>query len=141
VRYRSRVEGDVAVALASRGLHAEYEAERFSYVVKLHYTPDFKIHGPAGHFYLEVKGRYTSRDRTKTLEFIRSYPDERLLVALQNPYGKLNKKSSTTYVDWCDKYRVPWCPIPIPPDFLEQWLNGSRLTYPVRRANRQMRLL
>jgi hypothetical protein len=132
----------VAVALAQQGHPLFYEEDSFEYVVRKSYTPDFKIPTTAGgFFYLETKGRFTSADRKKTLEFKRSHVDVPLLIAFQNPYQRLTKKSVTTYADWCNKYGIPWCPIPIPQDFLQQWVNGSRPTSLVRHARVQMRLL
>lgn len=130
--YRSRLEGDVAVALSRMGHPVNYEEDRFTYITEHVYIPDFHIDAEIGRIYIEVKGQYTSEDRAKTLNVIRSYPDIRLFVALQRPYAKISKKSKTTYAKWCNDYGVPWCPVPIPEDYLNEWLNGSRPTYRAR---------
>jgi hypothetical protein len=40
----------------------------------------------------------------------------------------LNRKSKTTYAQWCFKHGIPWAPIPIPPDLLAAWLSGKQHT-------------
>ena len=41
----------------------------------------------------------------------------------------LSKQSKTTYAKWCQKHGIAWCPVPIPKDFMQQWLNGSRASF------------
>lgn len=139
--YRSKLEGDVAVALSQQGHPVNYEQTVLAYVTHQIYVPDFHLESEHGLIYIEVKGRYTSADRSKTLRVISSNPEIRLFVALQQPNQRLSKTSKRTYAKWCNDHGIPWCPTPIPPDYLQQWLNGLRPTYRARPAAVQMQLL
>ena len=123
--HRSRLEDQVEEALLKQGLAPQYEPDKFEYVLHRKYKPDFKV----GDVYIEVKGWWPPPERTKFLAVIMNNPELKIFVALQRPNLTLNKKSSTTYAQWCNKYGVAWCPIPIPPEFLDRWLNGERPTY------------
>jgi len=123
--YRSGVEKAVGEDLAQQGLPALYEAVKLNYTQAKRYTPDFTINDS----HIEVKGWWPSSDRAKLLAVIHSNPTIRILVALENPHMTLNKKSKTTYAQWCMKHGISWSPIPIPPELLSQWLSGKR-TYP-----------
>lgn len=82
-----------------------------------------------GNVRIEVKGWWPPAERSKFLAVVMANPELRIFVALQRPHLTLNKKSNTTYAMWCQKYGIAWCPIPIPPDFLRQWLAGQRPTF------------
>lgn len=139
-RFRSRFEGDIAVALSNQGYCVEYERYRYSYKIEAEYVPDFSIESPHGLIHVEAKGRFTNDDRQKILRVRLAHPELRLFIVFQNPYAKINKKSATTYADWCDKHGVAWCPAPIPPWFLMEWLTGKRPTFRARAAKVQMEL-
>ena len=123
--YRSGVEAEVEVALRQQGFSPEYESEKLPYVLHKKYTPDFKI----GDVFIEVKGWWPSAERTKFLAVVTHNPRLRIFVALQRPNTRLSKGSRTTYAQWCEKYGIAWCPIPIPQEFLCKWLNGARYTF------------
>lgn len=123
--HRSKLETEVEQALIAQGLSPSYETERFPYVLHRKYTPDFKV----GDVYVEVKGWWPPAERAKFLAVIINNPGLPIFVALQRPYMTLSKQSKTTYAQWCDKHGIAWCPIPIPPDFMAQWLAGTRLTF------------
>jgi hypothetical protein len=126
--YRSKLEEQVAADLGNQGLAYQYESEKFRYVpFHRNYTPDFKV----GNVYIEVKGWWPPAERTKFLAVLVSNPGLRIFVALQRPFAMLNKKSKTTLAEWCQKHGIPWSPIPIPHEFLEQWLDGQRPTFHV----------
>jgi hypothetical protein len=137
--HRSQLEQQVEEALVSQGLAPQYETEKFSYVLHKKYTPDFKV----GEVYVEVKGWWPSAERTKFLAVIMNNPGLPIFVALQRPHLTLSKQSKTTYAQWCTKHGIAWCPIPIPPDFMQQWLNGARPTFhvPARNAKAQTQQL
>ena len=84
--------------------------------------------------YIEVKGWWPSSERMKFLSVIRNNPELRIFVALQRPNQRLNKASKTTLAQWCQKQGINWSPIPIPPDFIDQWLNGKQATFHVPAA-------
>lgn len=123
--YRSKLEEQVGADLSRRGLAYQYESEKFRFVQHKNYTPDFKV----GNVYIEVKGWWPPAERTKFLAVMVSHPELRIFVALQRPFATLNKRSKTTYADWCQKHGIPWAPIPIPDEFLTQWLDGKRPTF------------
>ena len=132
--HRSGLETKVEEALQKQGLSFSYEKESFVYYRKGRYTPDFTIDGPHP-FHIEVKGYWFPADRSKVLATIIANPEMRLLVALQRPFMTISKKSKTTYAAWCTQKGIPWCTIPIPEDFINQWLSGSRCTMHVTNAN------
>lgn len=134
-RYRSRIEGLVAVELSNMGLEFEYETDKFPYMIPKKYTPDFKV----GELYIEVKGFWAPDERTKLKYVLLQNPDIKLVVALQTPHRKITKKSPTSYAQWCEKHSIPWCPCPPPKEFIESWLTGNRLTYRVQDASQQTR--
>lgn len=123
--HRSNLETQVEESLIAQGLSPSYETEKFPYVLHRKYTPDFKV----GNVYVEVKGWWPSAERTKFLQVIVNNPGLPIFVALQRPTLTLSKTSKTTYAQWCTKHGIAWCPIPIPPDFMAQWLDGQRPTF------------
>lgn len=130
--YRSQLEEAVGADLVKLGHVADYEPDDFEYTIHRKYTPDFRV----GDFYIEVKGWFSGSDRSKLLAVIKANPNLPLFVALQMPNQRLNPKSKTTVAEWCTKKKIPWCPTPIPADFLNAWANGKRLTYraPARKS-------
>ena len=127
--YRSKLEEQVGLDLDGKGLTYQYESEKFRYVLHKKYTPDFQV----GNVYIEVKGWWPPAERTKFLAVMLSNPGLPIFVALQRPFATLNKKSNTTYAEWCQKHVIAWSPIPIPKEFLNQWLDGQRPTFHVPR--------
>ena len=128
--HRSKLEDEVEQALLDRGLSPQYEPDKFEYTLHRKYCPDFKV----GDVYIEVKGWWPSSERMKFLSVIRNNPELRIFVALQRPNQRLNKASKTTLAQWCQKQGIKWSPIPIPPDFIDQWLNGKQATFHVQDA-------
>lgn len=126
--YRSKLEEDIGSDLIKLGFETSYEKDTFQYVLPpRRYTPDFRV----GDFFIEVKGWFPSKDRTKLLAVMKSNPGLPLFIALQSPHQRLSKKSKTTVAMWCQKHGIPWCPTPIPADFLKQWATGQRPTFRV----------
>jgi hypothetical protein len=121
VKYRSKFEAKIADQLRSLRVSFSYESETLKYtspvrsgtcldckgtnvVKKRTYTPDFIITTKKdGRVYVEVKGRLTSRDRTKMLDVIKAHPGIRLVMILQRD----NKiKGSFKYSDWLKKHSI-----------------------------------
>lgn len=123
--YRNAVEKAVGESLIEMGLPHSYESTKLAYVSHHNYVPDFTIEGS----HIEVKGWWPSADRAKLLKVIRSNPTVRILMAFENPHLTLNRKSKTTYSEWCAKRGIAWCGLPIPPDFLRQWLHDPQRTF------------
>jgi len=64
IKYRSKLEENVANLLEGLGVSYEYESERVSYTIQHHYTPDFVL---PNHVLLETKGYWDPADRRKIL--------------------------------------------------------------------------
>lgn len=117
--FRSKLEARVAEEMTDLGLKWEYEAWAIDYYVTVRkgmcltcheirpgcikamhtYTPDFSIDGHA--YVIEVKGRLTSKDRTKLLAVQKGGDEVRLIFSVDN---LLNKASTIRYSDWCDQH-------------------------------------
>ena len=105
IKFRSKLEEDVASLLEGLGISYEYETEKLSYVIEHRYTPDFKL---PNYKYLEVKGYWDAEDRRKILAVKKDNPDLDLRMVFQSPYNTISKKSKTTYAKWCEKHDIPW---------------------------------
>lgn len=123
--FRCQLEADVASALADQGVEFSYESTKLEYVTHHKYIADFTV----GDVLIEVKGFWPAEQRTKIRLLFKCNPEIKLFVALRNPRARVNKNSNTTYADWCRRYGIPWCPLPIDKEFLTAWLQGQRVTY------------
>ena len=115
--YRSAFEAKIAADLIQNGITVSYETEKIVYTIPATehiYTPDFTL--PSG-ILVEIKGRWTLEDRKKIMYVIESNPELDIRIVFQNPFGKINKGSKTTYADWCDKNNIVWASGNIP----EEW--------------------
>lgn len=101
MKYRSKLEARYAKAHP----RLPYETTKIPYVVTHTYTPDFQV-GPNS--FVEVKGLFSSADRSKHLYVKKQHPEITIEFVFQNPYLTLNKSSKTTYADWCDKHGFAW---------------------------------
>lgn len=101
MKYRSKLEARFAKANPK----LPYEKVKLPYVVTHTYCPDFQV-GP-NHF-IEVKGLFSSADRSKHLYVKAQHPEVTIEFVFQNPYLTLNKRSKTTYADWCNKHGFAW---------------------------------
>jgi predicted nuclease of restriction endonuclease-like RecB superfamily len=104
-KYRSKLEERVADLLQGLGISYEYESTKVPYTIQHNYCPDFIL---PNHVYLETKGYWDPNDRRKVLAVKRDNPDLDLRMVFQAPYNKINKKSKTTYAQWCEKHDIPW---------------------------------
>ena len=103
--YRSGLEESIAIQLKASGVTYTYEKERLKYIpVPKHYTPDFILVGKNKKIYIETKGRFLPKDRTKHLLIQEQHPDIELRFVFTNSKQKLYKGSQTTYGRWCEKY-------------------------------------
>ena len=116
--FRSGLEYEVAKWLEDNGVAYEYENLRVKY--QRHestYTPDFEL--PNG-IIIEAKGRFTSSDRAKHLLIKEQHPELDIRFVFSNSKNRLNKKSKTTYADWCDRHGFLWSDKVIPKSWLEE---------------------
>ena len=116
--YRSGLEESIAKQLEHcKDIAWTYEKERIKYIPEpRHYTPDFILEGT---IYIETKGRFLAKDRTKHLLIKKQYPDLDLRFIFTNSRQKLYKGSKTTYAAWCEKHGFLYAERSIP----ETWMN------------------
>ena len=101
-RYRSLFEANFARDLHERKIDAAYEIDKITFIPKpKSYTPDFYI--KEGDFYVETKGRFFSQDRTKHLLIKEQHPEIDIRFVFLNARNRLDKRSRTTYAQWCEK--------------------------------------
>lgn len=116
--YRSGLEEDIDNSLKVVGVDGEYEQHKILYTkpaTQHKYTPDFRL--PNGIF-VETKGRFVTADRKKHLLIKEQHPNLDIRFVFQNANNKLNKKSKTTYADWCTKYGFIFAEKEIPKEWL-----------------------
>tara|TARA_R100000700_G_scaffold13453_1_gene19093 strand:+ start:398 stop:862 length:465 start_codon:yes stop_codon:yes gene_type:complete len=112
--FRSGLEYKVALYLDKQGVKFEFEPHKIKYEVPAksrNYLPDFVL--PNG-IYLEVKGRFDSKDRQKMKLVKASNPDLDIRFLFANAKTRLNRSSKTTYAMWSDKNGFPWCEKKVP---------------------------
>ena len=107
----------MALALKGAGVHFQYETLRLNYTRPSTYTPDFVL--PNGIIW-EAKGYWEAADRTKHLLVREAHPERDIRFVFQNAATKLNKRSKTSYGEWCDKHNFLWCNREVPKKWLIQ---------------------
>ena len=117
IRFRSVFEAEFASDLQERNIEAKYENDKIRYVPKTRlYTPDFYI--SSHNFYVETKGRFLPPDRAKHLLIQKQHPDIDIRFIFMNANIRLDKRSKSTYGDWCDKYNFKYAVRRLP----EEWM-------------------
>ena len=120
--FASGFESRFADDLKEKGVAYEYETDKIKYTKEHRYTPDFKIVSDKGNvFYVETKGYFEGKDRTKHLAIQKQRPDLDIRFVFLNAFNKLSKKSQTTYAQWCDKHDFKWAEKTIP----DEWIKGE----------------
>ena len=105
IKFRSKLEENIANLLEGLGVSYQYESEKLGYTIEHNYTPDFVL---PNYTYLEAKGYWSPEDRRKILNVKKSNPEIDLRMIFQSPYNTISKKSKTTYAKWCEKHDIPW---------------------------------
>ena len=105
IKFRSKLEENIANLLEGLGVSYQYESEKLSYTNEHNYTPDFVL---PNYTYLEAKGYWSPEDRRKILNVKKSNPEIDLRMVFQAPYNTISKKSKTTYAKWCERHDIPW---------------------------------
>ena len=116
---RSSLEVLVKFLLQGSKVDAKYEDTVLKYeqpAQSRRYNPDFRL--PKGtlsanspEVFLEVKGQLTSQDRKKMKLVKEQHPEKTIIMIFGRAANRLNKKSDTTYSNWCDKYGILWCDV------------------------------
>lgn len=118
--YRSGLEEKVSKQLEDLGVAYEYEKLKITYEVHENrtYTPDFKI--LANGIIVETKGRFVTADRKKHLLIKKQHPEIDIRFVFSNSNAKLQKKSPTSYADWCNKNGFLYADKLIPQEWLDE---------------------
>lgn len=118
--YRSGLEEKVSQQLEDLGVDYEYEKLKITYEVHENrtYTPDFKI--LANGIIVETKGRFVTADRKKHLLIKKQHPEIDIRFVFSNSNAKLQKKSPTSYADWCNKNGFLYADKLIPQEWLDE---------------------
>ena len=118
--FKSGLEDSVSQQIESKGIKVEYETEEVKYIIPASphtYHPDFKL--PNG-IRVETKGRFVLADRKKHLLVKEQNPTLDIRFVFSNSKNKINKKSKTTYADWCDKNGFKYADKVIPDDWFNE---------------------
>lgn len=130
--FRSEYERKQARRLVAEGIHYEYESKVLEYLSALprascldcgsgdvgvvrSYTPDFFF--PNANLFVETKGRFDSKTRTKMKEVCRQSSDDIRMVFMSNNW--LTKKHKMNYGRWCDINHIEWAVGDIPLEWIE----------------------
>lgn len=116
--YRSKFENTLAQTLKRKRVKFKYETSTFPYFLLHHYTPDFVLTKGNKTIYIEAKGVFSSKDRTKMKAVRKQNPDLDIRIVFMNANLKLYKGSKTTYGEWATKAGFKWAEGEIP----EEWL-------------------
>ena len=118
--FKSGLEDSVSQQIESKGIKVEYETEKVSYIIPAsshNYNPDFKL--PNG-IRVETKGRFVLADRKKHILVKEQNPQLDIRFVFTNSKNKINKKSKTTYADWCDKNGFKYADKVIPDEWFTE---------------------
>lgn len=118
--FKSGLEENISQQIESKGIVVEYESEKVSYIIPASehtYNPDFKL--PNG-IRVETKGRFVLADRKKHLLVKEQNPNLDIRFVFSNSKNKINKKSKTTYGDWCDKHGFKYADKVIPDEWFTE---------------------
>ena len=105
IKFRSKLEENIANLLEGLGVSYQYASEKLSYTIEPTYTPDFVL---PNYTYLEAKGYWDPADRRKILAVKKANPEIDLRMIFQSPYNTISKRSKTTYAKWCERHDILW---------------------------------
>ena len=118
--FKSGLEENISKQIEGKGIEVQYESEKVAYIIPASehtYNPDFKL--PNG-IRVETKGRFVLADRKKHLLVKDQNPNLDIRFVFSNSKNKINKKSKTTYGDWCDKHGFKYADKEIPDSWFEE---------------------
>lgn len=114
--FRSKFEYILNDELTKNGVGFDYEgsANTIFYVepakVK-RYVADFLLDNGV---IIEAKGYFDIADRKKHLLIREQYPQLDIRILFMNSKTKINKRSQTTYGDWCDHHGIIYADLSVP---------------------------
>ena len=106
--------------MTGRNVPFKYEelVVRYTSPPKNHrYTPDFLLHNG---IIVETKGRFLPADRNKHVLIKKQHPELDIRFVFNNSKAKINKRSKTTYADWCEKHGFLYADKDIPDEWLTE---------------------
>ena len=120
--FKSGLEESISNQLKDNGIPVKYEEKEsvINYTIPASehtYTPDFVL--PNG-IIIETKGRFVLADRKKHLLIKSQHSELDIRFVFTNSKNKINKKSKTTYADWCIKYGFKYADKQIPLEWLTE---------------------
>ncbi len=118
--FKSGLEENISKQIEGKGIEVQYESEKVAYIIPASehtYNPDFKL--PNG-IRVETKGRFVLADRKKHLLVKEQNPNLDIRFVFSNSKNKINKKSKTTYGDWCDKHGFKYADKEIPDSWFSE---------------------
>lgn len=118
--FRSGLEEKIAESLTSKGVGFTFEELTLPFVEPAKprkYTPDFLLDNGV---IIESKGRFLTEDRQKHLLIKAQHPELDIRFVFSNSRGKINKRSATTYADWCIKNGFKYADKDIPDEWLRE---------------------
>ena len=118
--FKSGLEENISNQITDKGIKVEYETEEVKYIIPASphtYHPDFKL--PNG-IRVETKGRFVLADRKKHLLVKEQHPELDIRFVFSNSKNKINKKSKTTYADWCEKNGFKYADKVIPDEWFDE---------------------
>jgi hypothetical protein len=101
--FRSGLEERIAANLDAKGMGFTFEELVIPYTKPAKsskYTPDFVL---SNGIIVESKGRFLTEDRQKHLLVKAQHPHLDIRFVFSSSKAKINKRSPTSYADWCDK--------------------------------------
>lgn len=119
--FRSGLEEKIAADLTSKGVGFEYEQLVIPYLKPAKpskYTPDFRILDNG--IIVESKGRFLTEDRQKHLLIKQQHPHLDIRFVFSNSKTKINKRSPTSYGNWCEKNGFLYADKEIPDAWLRE---------------------
>lgn len=118
--FRSGLEESVSKALTETGVSFTYEECKIKYIKpssEHQYTADFQLDNG---IIIETKGRFMINDRQKHLLIKRQHPELDIRFVFSNSNQKLNKKSRTTYAQWCVKHGFQYADKEVPIHWIKE---------------------
>jgi hypothetical protein len=118
--FKSGLEENISNQIEGKGIEVQYESEKVAYTIPASehtYNPDFKL---PNDIIVETKGRFVLADRKKHLLVKEQNPNLDIRFVFSNSKNKINKKSKTTYADWCDKHGFKYADKEIPDSWFSE---------------------
>lgn len=119
--FRSGLEEKIAANLTLKGVGYAYEELTLPFVEPAKgrkYTPDFVLLDNG--IIVESKGRFLTEDRAKHLLVKAQHPELDIRFVFSSSKTKINKRSTTTYADWCSKNGFLYADKDIPDAWLRE---------------------